>query len=173
MTKHVAFLRAVNVGGTKIIKMDELRRFFASFGFENVQTFIQSGNLIFSTPASPTLEQKIEGQLEQALGYRVEVFLRTLSELETLIKKSPFEAQGEEVLHVSFLRNKPSKAQAEALKRFNSAADEFAVAGREVFNLRRNREKSVFSNNFIEKICGPATTRNVTTLKKIVEKYQS
>ena len=58
------------------------------------------------------------------------------------------------------------------MKKYNSAADEFAVIGSEVYNLRHDRDKSVFSNNFIERIFGTATTRNITTLGKIFEKYQ-
>jgi uncharacterized protein (DUF1697 family) len=60
----------------------------------------------------------------------------------------------------------------EDLMVYKSKADDFAVIGREVFNLRRDRDKSVFSNTFIEKVLGiPATTRNLTTIRKIVDKY--
>lgn len=172
MTKYVAFLRAINVGGARVIKMDDLRTMFDSFGLRNVQTFIQSGNVIFEAKAASALEAKIEKQLEKALGYRVECFLRTIDELATLVKVSPFEAQREETLHVVFLRENPGTAQADLLKKYESAADAFVIVGREVYNLRRDRENSVFSNNFIEKIFGPATTRKMTTLKKILEKYR-
>jgi len=83
-----------------------------------------------------------------------------------------FEPQPEDTLHVVFLREKPPKAQLDILKKYNSPADEFAVSSREVYNLRHDRDTSVFSNNFIEKIFGVATTRNMTTLKKIFEKYR-
>ncbi len=172
MKKYVAFLRAINVGGTKIIKMDDLKKTFASFGFENVQTYIQSGNVIFETNKSTALESKIEKRLEKALGYKVETFVRSMDEVADIANKSPFTPQGEETLHVVFLRRKPVKSSVEALTRYNSAADQFAAPGREVYNLRRDRERSVFSNGFIEKIFGAATTRNMTTVKKILEKYR-
>ena len=54
MQKYVAFLRAINVGGTKIIKMDDLKRIFTSFGLANVQTYIATGNIIFETKAAST-----------------------------------------------------------------------------------------------------------------------
>lgn len=75
MEKYIAFLRAINVGGTKIIKMEDLKKHFESFGCVNVQTYINSGNVIFETKESAGLEAKIEKQLEKALGYKVETFL--------------------------------------------------------------------------------------------------
>ena len=174
MKKYIAFLRAINVGGTKVIKMDHLKKMFESFGLSNVQTFIQSGNVIFETTAksTTTLEDKLEKQLEKALGYRVEAFLRSMDEIAKIVNQDRFEPKAEDTLHIVFLREKPDKAKVETLKKYNSPADEFAVIGREVYNLRHDRDKSVFSNNFIEKIFGTATTRNITTLKKIFEKYQ-
>jgi uncharacterized protein (DUF1697 family) len=165
MPKYVAFLRAINVGGSKIIKMDDLRQKFESQGLLNVQTFIQSGNVIFEVKGkgSTTLENKIESQLEKALG--------SIDEITAIVNQTRLEPQGDETLYVTFLRGVPTKAQAEALKPYNSPADEFAIAGREVYNLRHNREQSVFSNNFMEKIFGVATTRNMTTIRKIFEKY--
>ena len=174
MTKYVAFLRAINVGGTKVIKMDDLRKMFESFGLSNVQTFIQSGNVIFESSAKSTtsLEDKLERQLEKALGYRVEVFVRSMAEITEIVNQKHFKPNTEDTLHIVFLRAAPAKAQAETLKKYNSPADEFAVIGCEVYNLRHDRDKSVFSNSFIEKIFGTATTRNITTLRKIFEKYQ-
>ncbi len=172
MPKFVAFLRAINVGGAKVIKMDVLRGMFESFGMQNVQTFIQSGNVIFETKAALTLEAHLETRLAKSLGYTVEVFLRSMDELAGIVEQPVFTPKDTETLHVTFLRARPPKAQVEKLKPFNSAADTFAVHGREVYNLRHDREASVFSNAFIEKIFGPATTRNMTTLNKIVEKYR-
>lgn len=172
MKKHIAFLRAINVGGTKIIKMDHLKKMFESFGLSNVQTYIQTGNVVFETQAATNLEAKLEKQLEDTLGYRVEVFIRSMDELAKIVSQDHFDAQETDTLHVVFLREKPAKMLADILKKYNSAADEFAVIGSEVFNLRHDRDKSVFSNNFIEKIFGTATTRNITTLKQIFENYQ-
>lgn len=172
MTKYIAFLRAINVGGTKIIKMDHLKKIFESFGLANVQTYIQTGNVIFEAKKAPKLEAQIERQLETALGYRVEVFVRSMDELAEIVNQDHFEPQATDTLHVVFLREKPVKTLVDTLKKFNSPADDFAVSGREVYNLRHDRDKSVFSNNFVEKIFGTATTRNITTLRKIFEKYQ-
>ena len=175
MKKYVAFLRAINVGGTKVIKMEDLKRMFESFGLANVQTYIQSGNVIFESNDSDSafLETKIESQLEKRLGYKVEIFLRTMRELSSIAKQTHFKVQEDETLHIVFLREKPDKKAEQTLMTFKSDADDFAVIGREVYNLRRNRERSVFSNNFIEKIFKiPGTTRNITTIHKILEKFK-
>ncbi|MEK6754462.1 MAG: DUF1697 domain-containing protein [Chloroflexota bacterium] len=174
MKKYIAFLRAINVGGTKIIKMEDLRKMFESFGCVNVQTYIQSGNVIFEAKESAGLEVKIEKQLETALGYKVETFLRTMDEIAKIASKPVFEPQGEETLHVVFLRNRQGvdEKSEQNLLSLKSEADDFAIKGGEVYNLRRDRDKSVFSNNFIEKVLKTeATTRNINTLRKIVEKF--
>lgn len=175
MKKYVAYLRAINVGGTSIIKMDDLRRMFESFGFSNVQTCIQSGNVIFASSQwdGGSLETKLESRLEEALGWKVGVFIRTWEENDKLAKQSLFEVGKDETLHIVFLREKPPKQTEQNLLSFNSPADEFAAKGREIYNLRCDRDKSVFSNNFIEKIVkAPATTRNWNTICKIAEKYK-
>jgi uncharacterized protein (DUF1697 family) len=173
MNKHIAFLRAINVGGTSIIKMEDLKRMFESFGLANVQTYIATGNVIFETKASTTLEAKLEGQLEKALGYKVEIFLRTMEDVTEIANKPPFKPQGSETLHVVLLHKNLDKGSEQKLLSLGSEADDFAVKNREVYNLRRDRDKSVFSNNFIEKILKTsATTRNWNTICKIAEKYK-
>lgn len=171
--RYVAFLRAVNVGGHASLKMDDLRKMFEAYDLQNVQTYIQSGNVIFETKESADLEAKITQQLERDLSYRVEVFLRTLAGVARIVEKKPFEPQGNETLHIVFLHKKPDKIVEQELMTCKSKADDFVVKGCEIYNLRHDRDKSVFSNNFIEKIVkAPATTRNLTTVGKIVEKYQ-
>ncbi len=175
MKKYVAFLRAINVGGTKIIKMEDLKKYFESFGCANVQTYINSGNVILEAKESTGLEEKLEKHLEKALGYKVETFLRAMDEVVKIAGKPAFEPQGDETLHVVFLRSRQSvdKKSAQDLLSLRSEADDFAIAGNEVYNLRRDRDKSIFSNNFIEKTLKvEGTTRNINTLRKIVEKYQ-
>ncbi len=175
MQKYVAFLRAINVGGTKIIKMEDLKRMFASFGLTNVQTYIATGNVIFETKAAADLEAKLESQLEKALGYKVEIFLRTMQEVTDIARNPPFTPQAAETLHVVFLRKSQSvdKTSEQNLLSLKSEADDFAVSGSEVYNLRRDKDASIFSNNLIEKILkAPATTRNWNTVCKIAEKYK-
>jgi uncharacterized protein (DUF1697 family) len=176
MQKYVAFLRAINVGGTRTIKMDDLKKMFESFGFGQVQTYINSGNVIFEANDSPNLEAKIESQLEKALGYKVEIFLRTMEEVSAIASKPPFKPQGkDEVLHVVFLRKSQGmdKKSEQHLLSLKSEADEFIVKGSEVYNLRHDRDKSIFGNQFIEKTLKmESTTRNWNTVCKIMEKFK-
>lgn len=175
MTKYIAFLRAINVGGNTIIKMADLKQLFETLDLENVQTYIQSGNVIFeSEDADPaSLEKRIEAQIEKVMGHKTKLFVRTIREVQSIANKSPFMAKSNETVHIGFLKEKPDKKHQQALLAFKSDADDFAVKGREIYNLRRDREKSIFSNNFVEKILEAAgTTRNMSVIKKIAEKYK-
>ncbi len=92
MPKYVAFLRAINVGG-HIVKMDHLRQLFETLGFDNVETFIASGNVIFdsTSKSTKTLERKIETLLKETFGYPVATFIRSTSELANIANYKPFE----------------------------------------------------------------------------------
>ncbi|NJC98767.1 MAG: hypothetical protein C3F07_05835 [Anaerolineales bacterium] len=174
MNKYVAFLRAINVGGNTVIKMDELRKMFELLGLDNVRTYIQSGNVIFESDEddASALEERIERQLEEGLGKRIQLFVRTMREIMSIAEATPFHPKENETMHIVFLKSKPERKAAGALMSFKSKADDFAIRGREVYNLRRDRDNSVFSNNLVEKTLGMSgTTRNLTTLRKIVEKY--
>ena len=104
--KYVAFLRGINVSGQKIIKMENLREMFSSFGFKNVTTYIQSGNVLFETAKTnaQTLTKKIESGLQKALGYDVTVLVRTVDEMVEIVKRNPFKnikADEEKLLYVT------------------------------------------------------------------------
>jgi uncharacterized protein (DUF1697 family) len=174
VNRYIAFLRAINVGGTTIISMSDLKRMFESFGLENVQTYIQTGNVIFDSdePKASVLEERIENQLAEAFGKRIRLFVRTTREVAELVEICPFAPQDGETVYVAILERKPDNTSIDALLSVRSKADDFAVIRKEVFILRRDRDMSVFSNNFIEKTLGVAgTTRNLTTIKKLAEKY--
>lgn len=174
MNKYVAFLRGVNVGGHTILKMSELKQMFESVGLENVQTYIQSGNVIFESKENNAalLEKRIERQLEKATGKEIRLFVRTMRQVKSIANQKLYTPKDNQTVHVVILNKTPNKKLQKALISLNSEADDFMVKGREVYNLRRVQEKSVFSNNFIEKILGiPATTRNLTTIKKLADKY--
>lgn len=174
MKKYIAFLRAINVGGTTIIKMSDLKVMFESFGLENVQTYIQTGNVIFESPENNTtkLEEQIQHQLEKAFGKRIQLFVRTIRQVREIAETCPFEAQDGQTVHVVILQKKPNRKSVDALHALRSEADDFVVKNKEAYNLRRDRDASVFSNQFIEKILGVSgTSRNFTTIQKMAEKY--
>ena len=172
--KYVAFLRAINVGGNAIIKMADLKKMFEAAGLQDVQTYIQSGNVVFESEEidAEALEKQIERQLEKVAKYKIHAFVRTMRQVKSIAAKSPYTAKDGEMAYVSFLGKKPEKKAQQALLALKSEADDFTFKSQELYNLRRDRDKSVFSGSFVEKTLKmPATTRNLNTIKKIVEKF--
>ena len=175
MKKYIAFLRAINVGGTSLIKMTELKKMFESFGLQNVQTYIQSGNVIFESNEddAAALEDEIERQLEKARGKKIQLFVRTMQQVHVMLKTCPFHPKAEETAYIIILDKKPGKKYVEALLAFRNPIDDFAVKGKEGYHLRRSREKSIFSNRSVEQVLRvPGTARNLTTIKALAEKYK-
>jgi uncharacterized protein (DUF1697 family) len=177
MSRYIAFLRAINVGG-HTVKMDVLRQHFATLGFSNVETFIASGNAVFETTAKDTrtLEQKIEKQLRAALGYEVATFIRTGAELKTIANYQPFSPSAlktAQALNVAFLAEAPDTASQQKLLALKSDIDDFHVQGREIYWLcRKKQSESTFSNAVLEKTLGrPSTIRGVSTIQKMAAKY--
>src|SRR5512135_2993153 len=141
MPRYVAFLRAINVGGARTVKMDALRQVFEGLGFAGVSSFIASGNIIFETPArnASALEERIEGALLEALGLDATPFIRTGPELSRIAGFKPFAASaigaGDEP-NVIFLSAAPKARARATFKAFRSEAEEFRVHGREIYWLR-------------------------------------
>jgi len=177
LAKYFAFLRAINVGG-RTVRMERLQEEFAALGFSSVETFIASGNVIFETRATneKLLGEKIQRQLKQALGFEVATFLRSSGELAQIATCSPFasavrDAIGHSLL-VAFLSAKPDSTATKNIIACRSETDDFRVHHREVYWLCRTRmSDSKFSGARLEKIVGPATVRNMTTIQKLAAKY--
>jgi uncharacterized protein (DUF1697 family) len=176
--KYVAFLRAINVGG-HTVKMDHLRSLFESMGFANVETFIASGNVIFDSNSKNgnPLEKKLEKQLQQALGYEVKTFIRTINEVADIVRYQSFRPselkRPGNILYVGFMSTTPSPVAIKKLRTLADVVNDFHVHEREVYWLRRTKAgKSEYSGGLIEKALGtPVTFRNSTTVRKILAKY--
>lgn len=169
--RYVAFLRAINVGG-RFVKMEVLRDHFAALRFADVETFIASGNVLFSTSSADAaaLEQRIERRLEQALGYNVATFVRTPAELATLVRDEPYQDREEgATLWTGFLKSAVSASVRDSLRALSSAAEDVDVRGREVYWLRRDLDMTALRTGAkIDKALGsPVTFRNVTTVRKL------
>ncbi len=176
MTRYIAFLRAMNVGG-HVVRMETLRDLFSTLGLSKVETFIASGNVIFESPSSArALEQKIEASLESALGYQVATFLRTEAELHSIASHQPFSPEimrEAKTLVVGFLAAPLSPAAVKSLMSLKSEIDDFQVHGRELYWTPRTRQsESAFSNRVCERaIQCPTTFRNLTTIARLAAKY--
>lgn len=175
MVIYVALLRGINVSGQKIIKMEELKRSFESLRYNNVTTYIQSGNVVFRTKvkSNSLLQTQIENKISRDFGYKVPVIVKSLEEIEKTVKRNPFKnvkTEKGEKLHVSFLSRKPARNAGDSLAAVNDDIDEIRLLGSEVYLLCRNGYgNTLFSNTFIEKkLAVSATTRNWATVEKLL-----
>ena len=177
MTKYFAFLRAINVGGRNI-KMDQLRQLFVDMGFANVETFIASGNVIFEADETErkALERQIETNLQTALGYTVDTFVRTYADLLAIQADQPFPLSELEdnKLYIGFLADPPNDEAKQALQACTTEVDTFHINGSEVYWLcRKTISQSDFSGAKLEKALDmPATLRNQNTVNRLIKKYQ-
>jgi uncharacterized protein (DUF1697 family) len=167
-------LRGINVSGQKKIRMPELKRLYESLGLANVETYVQSGNVVFDSPEpdASKLAELIEARIERVFGYQVSVFIRDAGDFRQIIDSNPFLNQRNEdpdKLHVTFLYRAPSTAAWDTLDAPDNEADEFVPGEKEIFLFCPNGYgRTKLSNNFFERKLGvPATTRNWRTVNAL------
>ena len=180
MPRYIAFLRAINVGGHNIVKMDSLCHLFGALGFSNVETFIASGNIVFETTKKNAriLEREIGNRLREALGYEVATFIRTDAELAAIANYKPFsqsDLDGAVALNIAFLAEGLDAKSSQKLMELRTDIDDFHIHGREVYWLCRKRQsESKISNAALEKALRQRSTlRGANTVKKMAAKYSS
>lgn len=176
MTVYVAMLRGVNVGGQKILKMENLRASFETLGFQHVRSYVQSGNVVFeaSKTSSNSLPKKIGEKILSEYGFSVALILRTSSEMNKIVSDNPFLKEKEidrSRLHVTFLSEPPAKAALEKLDTLHGDSDEFRVRDREIYLYCPNGYgRTKLSNAVFEKLLSvKATTRNWKTVNTLGE----
>jgi len=175
--QYISILRGINVSGQKKIKMADLKSLYESSGYENVVTYIQSGNVVFESSDKNTLKLKktIEDAIQKKYKFDVPVEIRTKSEFKNIIKNSPFgsinlEKDGAKFL-VTFLATKPAKDKVSDVLKYVVLPEKLVVKGKEVYLYCPNGYgKSKLSNTFLEKKLGvEATTRNWKSVQKLYE----
>jgi uncharacterized protein (DUF1697 family) len=174
-TQYVAFLRAVNVGG-RIIKMTELKTIFQSLGFDDVSTFIASGNVIFTAKgAIAPLEARIERGLEASLDYAVPTMLRTTADVARAADYDAFSGAAREgaSLYVGFMKREAPAPALKAARALQTDIDQLRVHGREVYWLaRKSIAEATITGAAIEKALQTAVTfRNINTVRRLATKY--
>jgi uncharacterized protein (DUF1697 family) len=178
MAKHIAFLKAINVGG-HTVKMDHLKKLFEKMGFESVETFIASGNVMFETKSKSmgAIKKKIETELEKSLGYKVATFIRSTKELKEILEHKPFKepelASKQNYLYIGFLENQPDKESLKKVLALSDEVNEFNFNNKELYWLcRKNFSDSGITGKSLEKALGMETTiRNSTTIRKMAPKF--
>ena len=173
MKKYVSLLRGINVSGQKKIRMEELKKLYESLGFKNVQTYIQSGNVIFefSNTSLSKLRINIEQKIKQVYSFDVKVVIRTREELQSIVKHTPFSKKDNNRIYITFLSDMPTHIPTNELTKAKNISEEFFIFGREVyFFCPTGYGKTKLSNIFFEKKLHVfATTRNWKTVTTLLE----
>jgi uncharacterized protein (DUF1697 family) len=173
---YIALLRGINIGAHKRVKMEALQQTMRELGFEDVRTYIQSGNMVFKAATADTgrLADKIEKKLLSDFGFAVPVIVRTPSELHQVIQKNSFLKEvGMDIsrLHVTFLSGFPEKTVLKSLDAIPAGPDRFHCGGKEIYlHCPNSYSDTKFSNSGLEKALSvQATTRNWKTVTKLYE----
>ena len=138
MTTCVSLFRGINVGGNHIVPMSELKSLHQTLGLQDVVTYIQSGNVVFSSGAADPaqLARLIKESFAQKFGFHSQVMVRTSAELEEIIANNPFQNQPEKEpkrVAVLFLATRPESTTLEDLQRTYSGPEEIYLIGQELF----------------------------------------
>lgn len=166
MTTFIAFLRGINVGGNTILPMAKLKDICTDLGFENVRTYIQSGNVLFDSDLSEhKLMIMLELVLEVQMGKLIPVILRSAKELEAVVAKNPFPNANPSQVGISFFIQ--SVAEKYLNDFVNTEPEEIVVSGREIYihypnGMGRSKLK-------LPKMQVKGTVRNINTVSKLVE----
>jgi uncharacterized protein (DUF1697 family) len=175
MHTFISLLRGINVSGQKKIRMEELRHVYEALHLANVQTYVQSGNVVFDTEDgdAAVLAGRIEAQIEQTFGFSVPVLLRQVADFSFILHNNPFlndRNVDSDHLYLTFLAAAPP-AQLVGQLKAPGDGDEFVLVGREIFVFCPNGYgRTKLNNNFFEKkLKLYATTRNWKTVNALYE----
>jgi uncharacterized protein (DUF1697 family) len=172
MKTYVILLRGVTPTGKNKVPMAELRVALAEAGLVDVQTYIQSGNVIArSTLTATAVGQQVHEVIAQRIGADITVITRTPRQLADILAGNPFPAADTAKLYFSMLAARPAPELLKALMATDFAPDQVAVVGDTIYSLYATQySDSKFNNNFFErKLKVAATTRNFNTLSRLLE----
>ena len=174
MARYVALLRGVNIGPRNRVAMPVLREALEEAGFEDVRTYVQSGNIVLTSRAKPeTVRRKVERVVAERFGLEIAVVVRTRAELAAVVKRNPLRKVATEPkrYQVSFLSGKLSAKIVRELEEAAAAGERVVVSGREVYAWH---PQTVARSKLWAKLAGKtlgvtATSRNWTTVEALLE----
>lgn len=176
METYISILRGINVSGQKKIKMVDLKTLYEKIGFQNIQTYIQSGNVIFNSEQTDKkgIVEKIQANISNQYGFLVPVQVFDYQEINEVFANNPFvNNRNEDIskLHVTVLEEIPQNEVLTGIMNVNSASDEFIIQGKVIYLFCPNGYgRTKLNNTFFEKkLKTTATTRNWKTISKMVE----
>ena len=169
MKTYIVLLRGINVSGKNKLPMADLRQILSRLGFQNVQTYIQSGNIILESDLQKeVICNKIKNGIQDKFGFEVPVLIRTIPELQITIEKYPFSIENEKIVAFSFLDQITKET---VLEIRNIGEDTYKIVDDVVYlYCKSGFGKTKLTNNIIEKKLNRiATTRNFKTTLKLLE----
>ena len=178
MTKYLALLRGINVSGHNMIKMDALKKMLENMGFQNVETYIQSGNVFLESEEenAASIGFKIKQEIAKVFGYDVPIVMVSKTDLELCFKNNPFLKEKEydiKKLYVAFISKELTSSAINDLKISNFKPDEAAIDGSRIYiKYAIGAGKTNLDQKYIEKKLNVvATIRNWNTVTKLLEMY--
>jgi len=178
MNTCIALLRGINVGGKHMLPMKDLRMLMEKHDCEDVQTYIQSGNVVFRTATDDmtTLCTRITAGVAKRHGFEPRVLILTRAELERAVAGNPFPQADEnpKSLHLFFLSDPPAKPDLESLESLKTPSERFALKGK-IFYLHTPEGFGVSKLAMrVEQALGvAATARNWRTVRTLLEMAKS
>lgn len=171
MTRYVALLRGINVGGHRKIKMVELKALFERLGCTDVVTYIQSGNVVFTAQDSSNLAQKISAEIRNDRGWEVPVVVLTAEVLQSIMEHCPFPPEQKKESYFALLHSIPAAELAEQLQHIEIKDELFSYSDHCVyFFCAKGYRNATLNNNWLEKkLRVAATTRNYKTMQKLLD----
>jgi uncharacterized protein (DUF1697 family) len=173
MATQIVLLRGVNLGARRRVRMEALRELLTGHGYGNVRTYVQSGNVVLDSSAKPKqLEGTLERQLAAGLGFEVDVFVRTRTELAKVLERNPLAATATDPSRylVTFLREAPTVKVISQLRAIDLAPEQLTVSGREIYSWHPHGVgRSELAKRLSERSLGmTATARNWKTIEKLL-----
>ena len=177
MTNYIALLRGINVSGHNKIKMADLKQLFLGLNFQNIRTYIQSGNVLFQSKekSKTKIAVTISEAIKNKFGYDIKIVVITKNDIKTVFSSNPFlknRTPDITKLCVTFLSNNPNTDGLDQLEEIaNKSEDEFKINGKFVYlHCPSSFAKTKLTNNLFErKLKVDATSRNWKTITKLVE----
>jgi uncharacterized protein (DUF1697 family) len=168
---YVAFLRGVNLGPSNKIAMPVLRAMAEDLGYTDVATYINSGNLIITSPKkTATLEREISKAIKDTFGRTIDVAVRTPRQLKKILTENPYADGNPSQVTVAFLTKAPAADAKQKVAAVAKDYEPFTFAGQEVYvNYSQGIGRSKLAEKFSTIIGVSSTVRNVRTIEKIVE----
>lgn len=176
MTTYISILRGINVSGQKLIKMDALKKMYESLNFKDIQTYVQSGNVVFvaSEMETKVLEKMISSTIETEFGFEVPTIVLDVNTLKNIIDGNPFakdKTKDSSFLHITFLADPPKAFDKESIEHKKLINEEIEFTPNAIYLYCPNGYgKTKLNNNFFEsKLNVNATTRNWKTANELLK----